>query len=208
MVPRCYFLHCQPQAIKNSQISIKSHDRKYSTQCWCRFSQQSRGYRYFWYGRMVTPGMSLFSCPSNFAQIEGERKEGVAMAVGISSVNLLKDIIASLLSPKLVNQTSYLQDVLERLFVLSHHPKLPRHQWSWIDISRKTNVDPGHLTGERTGAILDTIKQKIWPIEKVTRYVSQTKRAELGVSNSSLFCLRNLGIHHSREGDSASRGSD
>ena len=94
------------------------------------------------------------------------------MAVGLSSVNLLKDVIASILSPTLVNETSYLQNVLERLFVLSHHPKLPRHQWSWIDISRKTNVDPGRLTGERTDAFLDTIKQKLWPAEKVTRYAS------------------------------------
>jgi hypothetical protein len=121
---------------------------------------------------MVTPGISHLSCPSNFAQIEGERKEGVAMAVGLSSVNLLKDVIASILSPTLVNETSYLEDVLERLFVLSHHPQLPRHQWSWIDISRKANVDPGRLTGERTDAFLDTIKRKLWPAEKVTRYVS------------------------------------
>jgi hypothetical protein len=94
------------------------------------------------------------------------------MTVGLSSVKLLKDVITSILSPTLVNEKSYLEDVLARLFVLSHHPKLPRHQWSWIDISRKINVDPGQLTGQRTDAFLDTIKRKLWPAEKVTRYVS------------------------------------
>jgi hypothetical protein len=90
------------------------------------------------------------------------------MAVGTLSLRLLKEVVSSILSPKLLNETSYLQDVLLRLFVLSHHPQLPRHQWSWIDISRKTNVDPGQLTGERTDAFLDVIKQKLWPTEKVT----------------------------------------
>jgi hypothetical protein len=89
------------------------------------------------------------------------------MAVGTLSLRLLKEVVSAILSPKLVNETSYLQEVLQRLFVLSHHARLPRHQWSWIDISRKTNVDPGQLTGERTDAFLEVIKQKLWPTEEV-----------------------------------------
>jgi hypothetical protein len=102
-------------------------------------------------------------------QISAERKDSPAMTVGVSSLNLLRDVVHSILQEKLVEETSYVNHVLIRIFVLAHHPKLPRHQWSWIDIVRNANVDPGQLTAARTDEFMSALTQKWWPAEKVHR---------------------------------------
>ena len=102
-------------------------------------------------------------------QISAERKDSPAMTVGVSSLNLLRDVVHSILQEKLVEETSYVNHVLIRIFVLAHHPKLPRHQWSWIDMVRNANVDPGQLTAARTDEFMSALTQKWWPAEKVHR---------------------------------------
>jgi hypothetical protein len=105
-------------------------------------------------------------------QISAERKDSPAMTVGVSSLNLLRDVVHSILQEKLVEETSYVNHVLIRIFVLAHHPKLPRHQWSWIDIVRNANVDPGQLTAARTDEFMSALTQNWWPTEKVHRNFS------------------------------------
>ena len=97
-------------------------------------------------------------------QISDERKDSPAMTVGVFSLDLLRDVVHSILSEKL---TSYVNYVLIRVFVLAHHPKLPRHQWSWIDIARKANVDPGQLTTDHRDEFMSALARKWWPAEKV-----------------------------------------
>ena len=103
-------------------------------------------------------------------QISEERKDSPAMTVGVSSLDLLRDVIYSILPEKLVEETWYLNHVLIHIFVLAHHPKLPRHQWSWINIARKANVDPGQLTADHRDEFLSALTQKWWPAEKVHHY--------------------------------------
>jgi len=103
-----------------------------------------------------------------------ERKESPATAVGASSLNLLRDVVHSILPGKLVEETTYINHVLIGTFVLAHHPKLPRHQWSWIDIARKANVDPGQLTSDHTGEFMTAIARKWWPAEKVHENCTQS----------------------------------
>jgi hypothetical protein len=64
-------------------------------------------------------------------------------------------------------EITYLNHVLTRLFVVAHHPKLRRYKWSWIDISRRANVDPGRLTTEYISEFMKAIALTSWPTEKV-----------------------------------------
>ena len=82
-------------------------------------------------------------------------------------MGLLKDILPSVLSKSLLEDTSYTTHILTRLFILAHHPKLPAYQWSWVDIVRRVNVDPGELTTAHTTEFINAISQNLWPIEKV-----------------------------------------
>lgn len=100
-------------------------------------------------------------------QISEERKDSPAMTVGVSSLDRLRDVVHSILPENLVEGTSYVNHVLIRTFVLAHHPRLPRHQWSWIDIARKANVDPGQLTADYRDEFVTALTQKWWPAEKV-----------------------------------------
>lgn len=102
-------------------------------------------------------------------QFSVQRKDSPAMMVGVSSLNLLRDVVHSILPEKLAEETSYVNHVLIRIFVLAHHPKLPRHQWSWIDIVRKANVDPGQLTAAHIDEFMSVLAQKWGPAEKVRR---------------------------------------
>lgn len=88
------------------------------------------------------------------------------MVVGNFSLNLLRDVVTSIL-PKSLLESSYVNHVLIRIFVLAHDPKLSRHQWSWIDIARKANVDPGLLAADHADEFVTAIAQKWWPVEKV-----------------------------------------
>lgn len=76
------------------------------------------------------------------------------------------------MNPNLGNPRDYLEEVLKRIFVLCHHPLLPRHQFSWTDISRSAKIDPGMLTEEQTEDFLEEIKQKLWPSENVFSLIS------------------------------------
>jgi Generalcontrol nonderepressible 1 (Gcn1) N-terminal len=67
----------------------------------------------------------------------------------------------------LMEETPYLNHVLTRLFVVAHHPKLRRYKWSWIDISRRANVDPGRLITENISEFMNAVAVKSWPTEKV-----------------------------------------
>jgi Generalcontrol nonderepressible 1 (Gcn1) N-terminal len=89
------------------------------------------------------------------------------MVAGDSSLDLLKDVVRSLLSKNLMLDASYTSHVLTHLFVLAHHPMLPRYQWSWIDIARRSHADPGQLTGDQSTDFMDVIVQKLWPAERV-----------------------------------------
>lgn len=90
-----------------------------------------------------------------------------AITVGAPPLHLLRDVITAILPRTLYEEARYIDHVLIRIFVVAHHLKLPRHQWSWIDICRKTNVDPGQLTKDHTGEFMNGISQKWWPVEKV-----------------------------------------
>jgi len=96
-----------------------------------------------------------------------ERKDSSAMAVGTASFSLLWGVVTSMLSPGLLEDTSYVSFLHIRLFVIAHHPRLPRHQWSWIDIARKANPDPGQLVAEQSTEFIGVITQNWWPKEKV-----------------------------------------
>src|SRR5271170_2022533 len=89
------------------------------------------------------------------------------MTVGSSSLLLLKDLVKAILSDTLLSEASYVNHVLIRLFVLAHHPKLPSYQWSWVDIARRANVDPGNLALTLTSEFMKLISEKSWPSEKV-----------------------------------------
>jgi hypothetical protein len=102
-------------------------------------------------------------------QISEERKDSPAMIVGVSSLDLLRDVARSILPKKMVQEKTYVFHVLIRIFVLTHHPKLPRHQWSWIDIAREANVDPGQLTADHKDEFMNALALKWWPTEKVDR---------------------------------------
>ena len=88
------------------------------------------------------------------------------MAVGIQSLNLLRDVVDSILSKSFLGEPSYVNQILIRIFVLAHHSNLPRHQWSWIDIATNANVDPGVLTTTHTEEFISAIEAKLWPVEK------------------------------------------
>ena len=117
--------------------------------------------------RMKAVEFIIAGIESWIRQLVEEKKDSPAMAVGESSLELLKDVVDSMLSAKLVEDTAYASHVVIHLFVLSHHTKLPRHQWSWIDIFRKANVDPGQLTTERLPDFMSTIARNTWPSERV-----------------------------------------
>lgn len=89
------------------------------------------------------------------------------MSVGSSSLPLVKNIVKAMLSQSLLQDSSYVNHILVRLFVLAHHPKLPRHQWSWVDIARLANVDPGNLATTCTIEFMRSLTEKSWPTEKV-----------------------------------------
>ena len=72
----------------------------------------------------------------------------------------------SILPASLTTEREYLNDVLIRLFVVAHHSRLPRYQWSWIDICRRMNVDPGQLTTDHISDFKDILAQNMWPAEK------------------------------------------
>jgi Generalcontrol nonderepressible 1 (Gcn1) N-terminal len=89
------------------------------------------------------------------------------MTVGTSSLVHLRDVANSLLHESLYDQKAYILHVLIKLFVVAHHSLLPAYQWSWIDISRRVNVDPGELATEHIDDLLEAISAKFWPNEKV-----------------------------------------
>ena len=98
-----------------------------------------------------------------------ERKDSPAMAVGSGSLSLLSTVVTSMLGPGLVEDTSYVSFLLIRLFVVAHHPRLPRYQWSWIDIARKAKADPGQLVAEHSSELIGVLAQNWWPKGKVVR---------------------------------------
>jgi len=118
-------------------------------------------------GRCQAADYIIFGVEEWLRQLSEERKEGPAAAVGEGSLTRLKDIISAMLSAELVSDTSYAHHVLRRLLVLCHHPRLSRKQWSWIEVSRHANVDPGHLTEGETFDCIEPIQEKMWPKEKV-----------------------------------------
>ena len=89
------------------------------------------------------------------------------MSAGTSSTNRLRGVIGALINCSLKNEEYYLEEILKRIFVLCHHPELPRHQFSWIDISRRADIDPGMLAERQTEDFLKEIQQKLWPSENV-----------------------------------------
>ena len=89
------------------------------------------------------------------------------MSAGILSLNRLSTVVGALLSQKLADEKSYLEQCLKKLFVLCHHPRLPRHQLSWTDLSSRAAVDPGLLAEDQTDAFLEEIEEKLWPSENV-----------------------------------------
>jgi len=102
-------------------------------------------------------------------QISEERKDSPAMAVGTGSLSLLSGVVTSMLGPGLLEDTSYVSFLLIRLFVVAHHPRLPRYQWSWIDIARKAKADPGQLVAEHSSELIGVLAQNWWPKGKVVR---------------------------------------
>src|SRR5271169_5807238 len=104
------------------------------------------------------------------------------MTVGGSSLDLLREVVASILPKSLQGENAYIDHVLIRLFVLAHHPMLPRYQWSWIDIARKANVDPGLLTTGHPDEFISAITQKSWPTEKVIHAYCMSSCVEFGPS--------------------------
>lgn len=109
------------------------------------------------------------------SQITEERKESPAMTVGASSLELLKDVIDSLLSKGLSEDELYSTNVLIRLFPLVHHERLPRHRWSWVDIVRRSNIDPGQVAGSHKREFMKAITRYMWPTEKVFPSATQVK---------------------------------
>jgi len=105
-------------------------------------------------------------------QISEERKDSPAMSVGPGSLLSLRDVVTSMLDGELLQDTSYVSFLLTRLFAMAHHPRLPRYQWSWIDIARKANMDPGSLVTKQCTEFLDVITQQFWPTEKVQSLLS------------------------------------
>jgi hypothetical protein len=89
------------------------------------------------------------------------------MSAGIPATNRLRGVIGALVNRNLKNEAHYLEEILKRIFVLCHHPELPRHQFSWIDISRRAEIDPGTLAESQTEEFLKEIQQKLWPSENV-----------------------------------------
>ena len=89
------------------------------------------------------------------------------MTVGSSSLLLLKQLVKVMLSKTLVSEALYVNHVLIRMFVIAHHPKLPRYQWSWVDIARLAHVDPGDLAASSLPEFMRSISEKLWPAEKV-----------------------------------------
>ena len=100
-------------------------------------------------------------------QICEERKEGPAAAVGEKSLTRLKEIISTMLSSELASDTVYIRHVLSRIFVLCHHPRLSRQQWSWIELARHAHIDPGQLAESTTPKFIEAVREKMWPKEKV-----------------------------------------
>lgn len=103
-------------------------------------------------------------------QISEERKDSPAMSSGPCSLLLLRDVVTSMLTGELLADPSYVSFLLVRLFATAHHPRLPRYQWSWIDIVRMANMDPGTLVTEQSTDFLAVITQKFWPSEKVPKH--------------------------------------
>jgi len=89
------------------------------------------------------------------------------MAIGASSLSLLKNVVKAILCTPLLDNALYVKHVLVRLFVVAHHPHLPRYQWSWVDIARRANVDPGSLATTSTDEFMRLLAEKSWPTEKV-----------------------------------------
>jgi len=94
------------------------------------------------------------------------------LSAGASSVNRLSIVIKALFDQKLADDKSYLEQCLRKVFVLCHHPKLPRHQLSWTDLSSRAGIDPGVLVDGQTDPFLKEIKERLWPLENV--YLSIT----------------------------------
>jgi Generalcontrol nonderepressible 1 (Gcn1) N-terminal len=115
-------------------------------------------------------------------QFSEERKESPAMTIGGSSLYLLREAVSSILPKSFPGEKAYVDHVLIRLFVLTHHPMLPRYQWSWIDIARKANVDPGLLATNHTNEFISAITQKSWPAEKVIHACCMSSFVEFGPS--------------------------
>jgi hypothetical protein len=90
------------------------------------------------------------------------------MAAGTNSLGKLKDLANAILLIDVLDDPLYVNRVLIRLFVVAHYAKLPRHSWSWVDIARQANVDPGTLATESTNNFIESITDKMWPLEKVS----------------------------------------
>ena len=90
------------------------------------------------------------------------------MTVGVSSLTRLRDVAASLLHESLFDQSPYILHVLIKLFVVAHHSLLPAYQWSWIDLARRANVDPGQVATDHLEDFLEAISRKLWPNEEVS----------------------------------------
>jgi hypothetical protein len=101
-------------------------------------------------------------------QVCEERKEGPASSLGKDSLTRLKEIVSTILSKELTSDGEFVRHALLRLFVLCHHPRLSRQQWSWIDISRHAGVDPGHVAGTAVSNFIKAIREKMWPKEKAS----------------------------------------
>lgn len=130
-------------------------------------------------------------------QISEERKDSPAMIVGVSSLDLLRDVARSILPKKMVEEKTYVFHVLIRIFVLANHPKLPRHQWSWIDIARKANVDPGQLTADHKDEFMNALALKWWPTEKVDCSLTLSHFLEYGHPKCITFSLWDSSVCHS-----------
>jgi hypothetical protein len=100
-------------------------------------------------------------------QISEERRETTVTTDKDSSLELLRNVATAILPKTLLSETPYVSHVLVRLFVLAHHPMLPSHQWSWIDMTRRANIDPGQLATDRMDKFMEVVSEKMWPVEKV-----------------------------------------
>jgi Generalcontrol nonderepressible 1 (Gcn1) N-terminal len=90
------------------------------------------------------------------------------VSAGASSISRLSTVIKALLDQKLADDKSYLEQCLKKIFVLCHHPQLPRHQLSWTDLSSRAAIDPGVLVEGKTESFLGEIQEKLWPSEDVS----------------------------------------